>query len=212
MGLTRSLLPQTERDTGTGSPARRCTMPGIIVLVSLVAILWSGRPAAALCLPPEPLSTRLAEAPLVFVGTVLSTTNNDRVARVRVEEVWRGPKLSNEVEVRGTPFTVDENAATSVDRSFRTGVRYLFVPRHTGDASSQEIAAAPLEDGLCTATQEYRAELEEFRPASVTTPAAPAGEAEGPSDRKRRIVLSVAATGTLALAAIATWGWQRRRG
>lgn len=163
-------------------------------------------------LPPEPLSARIAKAPLVFVGTVLSTANHDRVARVRVEEVWKGPKLPNEVEVRGTAFTGEENAATSVDRSFRTGVRYLFVPCHTGDASSDEVAAAPLDDGLCTATQEYRAELEEFRPASVTTLIAPGGEEEPAAGGEGRTALAVAATGTFALAAIASWGWRRWRG
>lgn len=187
-----------------------------IVLPLLLVLMWPARPASASCVPPEPLAARVAEAPVVFVGTVLSTANDDRVAQVRVEEVWKGPKLPDQVEVRGTQFSAQENARSSVDRTFRIAVRYLFVPRDDGDSSSAAVGTSVFDDHLCTATQEYRPDLDEFRPASVAGPTGPGdGEEQAPAaGGEGRGVLPLAAAATAALALVAAGGrrWQRRRG
>jgi hypothetical protein len=46
------------------------------------------------------LATLLAMGAFVaFVGTVAFTSDNDRVARVRVEALWIGPSLSADVNI-----------------------------------------------------------------------------------------------------------------
>lgn len=132
-----------------GIPAARTVIP-----------VTSLAPQAALasCIAPLPLAKALAQAPVVFVGTVLRTSNSDRTAVVRVEQVWHGPAISGEVQVLGGPE--DGAAATSVDRTFQIGVTYLFVPTNT---------RAPFRDNACTSTQPYTSDLDRFRP----TPNAP---------------------------------------
>ena len=112
------------------------------------------------------LPETVAAAPLVFVGTVTGTSNQDRVATVHVDEVWTAHHIPPEVILRGSP---DINAAaTSVDRHYKTGVRYLFVP-----ASA---SGPPYDDNSCTMTREFAGDAAALRPPSVTTyPAAPAG-------------------------------------
>lgn len=105
------------------------------------------------------LKAQVDAAPTVFVGTVVGTSNNDRVARVHVETVWRGSVLSV-VTVSGTP---DPNSgATSVDRTFKAGQRYLFVPYSN---------SSPFQDNSCSATQAYSTQLDSLRPATAQPPA-----------------------------------------
>lgn len=183
----------------TGSAFNALHRVLVIALVVAVSLLIS-RPAAASCLSAESVAASVANAEVVFVGTVLSTANRDRVAQVRVEEVWKGRILSDQVEVHGTPFAPQDNAATSVDRTFRPGVRYLFVPR--GESASPAASGVPVfEDGLCTATQEYHPNLDGLRPAS-DHPAAPGrvhGEGSASGRGARVPVLPVA----VAMAAVA---------
>jgi hypothetical protein len=167
-------------------------MRRIFVLSLLIVLVALSRPAAASCLPAPPVQGRLAESPLVFVGTVLSTTNRDRIAQVRVEEVWKGPDLPGEVDVRGTPVGQEENAVSSVDRTFRVGHRYLFVPGHGVDLSPRPNGRAVVDDSLCTATGEYRPEFDRLRPTSVTTPTASGGDGQA-SGRDGLAVLPLAA-------------------
>jgi hypothetical protein len=186
-------------------------MRRIFVLSLLIVLVALSRPAAASCLPAPPLQGRLAESPLVFVGTVLLTTNRDRVAQVRVEEVWEGPDLPGEVDVRGTPVGQEENAVSSVDRTFRVGHRYLFVPGHDVDLSPGPNGRAAVDDSLCTATREYRPEFDRLRPTSVTTPTAPGGDGQA-SERDGLAVLPLAAASTvLGLAGVTVSRRHHRR-
>jgi hypothetical protein len=102
----------------------------VVALPLLVAgvVLVSGSPASASCLP-DPLPS-----PYAFIGTVVSTDSGGRIAQVRTDD-------GRDVEVRGGPGPV----ATSVDRSYRTGVRYEFHPFN---------GESPYEDNACTATRE----------------------------------------------------------
>ncbi len=102
----------------------------------------------------------LDTAPLVFVGTVVGTTNNNRVARVQVESVWKG-EVPSTVTVAGTPEL--GSAATSVDRTFNVGQRYLFVPSS---------GSSPFQDNSCSATQPYSSQLDGFKPATAHPPTA----------------------------------------
>ena len=136
-----------------------------LVLTMLLAVLWPARAAYASCYAESTsIRDRLAEAHVAFVGTVQSTTNGGRFAVVLVEEVWRGSALPDLVEVHGTPVD-DELAATSVDRTFTVGARYLFVPQNSGDDR------AYFNDNVCSATREYSPELDQLRPRSGDEPA-----------------------------------------
>lgn len=119
--------------------------------------------ARASCAGPPSVQEQIASARLVFVGTVAFTSDNDRVARVKVESIWKGPHLPAYVYVHGSsasgPFT-----ATSVDRTYRPGERDLFVL-----FSDRE----PFQDNNCSATQPYTAELSSLAPADARPPAQP---------------------------------------
>jgi hypothetical protein len=119
------------------------------------------QPALASCVSAQPIARVLARAPIVFVGTVLATSNNSRTATVLVDDVWRGTHVPQTVVVRGSP--VAGNGATSVDRSFVKGLRYLFVPESTTGFS-------PFQDNICTATRRYTAALARYRPRGAHHP------------------------------------------
>jgi hypothetical protein len=135
-----------------------------------------GGPAAASCAPPEAFPEAIKNAPAAFVGTVTGTANRSRWATVRVEEVWKGTELAEgeEVEVRAGPKDPPGpgGSATSVDRAYRTGTRYLFVPY-------KRPSHAIFTDNACTRTSEFRPRLERFRPELANTP-------ESPGDRAPR--------------------------
>ena len=169
-------------------------MRRIFVLSVMVVVVGLSRPAAASCIPALPLEAQLAEAPLVFVGTVLSTANRDRVAQVAVEEIWKGPDLPDQVDVRGSRVGQQDNAVTSVDRTFRVGLRYLFVPDRVADLVPGPDGPPVVEDSLCTATREYRLELDRLRPASVKDPTAPRAVAQPSHGDDGLAVLALVAT------------------
>jgi hypothetical protein len=102
----------------------------------------------------------LADAPTVFVGTVISLANQGRTATFDVEEVWKG-KVAEEAVVIGGPIG---NAFTSVDRSFEEGTRYLVVPVRGAGSS--------FEDNACTLTQPFTQEVATFRPEDSHPPTA----------------------------------------
>jgi hypothetical protein len=99
---------------------------------------------------------------VVFVGTVTSTSYAGRKATVLVETIWYGPDLPAQVEVIGSPAL---NAATSVDRSFQQGARYLFVPTNN---------QSPFQDNACSATQPYTPEIAAYKPEGAREVHAPA--------------------------------------
>jgi hypothetical protein len=165
--VTERTDTRTARPAGIRSWRVSSSFRGALVVAFLVAAasVATSRPAAASCPSTECAATSIANAEVAFVGTVLSTASRDRVARVRVEEVWKGRALPEQVEVRGTSSQGQGSPATSGDRSFRLGVRYLFVP-HGGSASPAANGLPIFTDGACTATQEYHPNLDRLRPAS----------------------------------------------
>jgi hypothetical protein len=110
---------------------------------------------------PSSLRDQIASARLVFVGTVVSTSDGDRLARVKVESIWKGPDLPAYVDVHGSPVS-GQSAASSIDRHYRTGEQDLFV------LFSE---SAPLQDNSCSATQAYTAEIAALAPADARLPA-----------------------------------------
>lgn len=145
----------------------------IVCMVFAAAGIWAlgtAPVARADCSAPPPLKKALASAQIAFVGTVTGLEHDGRTATFRVEEVWKGGVVGETLVVNGGPALAElEKAeregnmvATSVDRTYEAGVRYLVVPY---DASG-----AVLKDNACSSTQPYTSELDRFRPAGASAP------------------------------------------
>jgi hypothetical protein len=117
------------------------------------------------CQMPPAIEEAVETADIVFVGTVTQTSNRNSWASVEVEEVWKGPDQPAAVVVKGGP---GGNSATSVDRAFEPGLRYVFFPYVDPTLG--------LADNSCTSTTQWSTELEALRPADFRQPigAAPA--------------------------------------
>lgn len=141
--------------------------------VLVVLLLWWLQPpvARASCAGGTPFEEVVTTASVVFVGAVVATADGGRVARVRVESVWRGGDIPAIVEVNGvysppgapppTPPPPGVMVASSNDRFYRVGKRYLFIPR--GGITS-------FEDSPCTSTRPYTPDLDRFAPRTVERP------------------------------------------
>jgi hypothetical protein len=126
-------------------------------MLGLLLVASWARPAMASCaLPPGEVGPRWADAEIVILGTVLAVADHDRIATVVVEEIWRGPDVPPEVIVRGGYGNGD--SFTSGDRTFESGVRYLFDLRQSEGA---------LQDNACSLTAPWSAELAALRPADA---------------------------------------------
>ncbi len=133
----------------------------LLVIPVLALALAGATPAgvSASCVGPLSLPEQIQSAALVFVGTVLSTSDDNRIAYVRVESIWKGPEVAEFVRVSGSP--VSGAAATSVDRHYRAGTRYLFVLYSIDQ---------PLQDNDCTETQPYTSALAPLKPSDARPP------------------------------------------
>src|SRR5258708_16941780 len=134
-----------------------------VALLAAGALLVGVAGVQASCAVPPPIREQVASAGLVFVGTVIFTSDNDRVARVRVESIWRGPELPTYVDVHGS-LVSGPGAASSIDRKYSAGTRYLFVLYG---------ADQPLHDNSCSGTQVYTTQLRTPAPPGPRSPAPP---------------------------------------
>ncbi len=138
-----------------------------LLAIPLAAWLLNPAAASASCAMPIPIGDAMREAQIVIVGTVTATENMGRWATVEVHEIWKGPDLPATVAVRGGP---EPGAASSVDRSFDVGARYLMVLGSDPQGG--------LHDNACSATVEVGAGESKLRPADFRTPVA----ADPPND------------------------------
>ena len=131
------------------------------VLPAVAALAFVLPPSIVLadCMPPPSVEEAVGTAEIVFVGTVTETSNHNSWASVLVEEIWRGPDMPEAVVVKGGP---EGNMATSVDRSYEAGTKYLFFP-YADEAGG-------LADNSCTNTVEYSVAVAALRPESARPP------------------------------------------
>jgi hypothetical protein len=120
-------------------------------------IMANAMPAAADCNLPPPIAVAVKEADIVFVGVVQALANQDRWAQVRVDEVWRGEVAVPTTEVRGGS---NPRTASSIDRTYVLGGRYLFVLSFHG---------GELVDNQCSATTFWDPAMAAHRPAQALT-------------------------------------------
>lgn len=157
---------------------------------------------------------------LVFVGTVVKATNHGRWATFELEQLWKGTPGTNRIEVHAGPADPPgpNEVATSVDRSYELGVRYLVMARDPQAAGFQRLYGSSnrYEDNSCSATRPYVTALGRFRPKSrLPRPAAPAPVAApvatpGRSDDPAWLAFAVVG-GVLAAAVAALVILRRRR-
>jgi len=124
-------------------------MVRILMLVVLGAFILAGAPgttapAQAACDNSVQIDDALPAANAVFVGEVISLSDQNRVARMRVLEVWKGRDLPGTVEVLGSEE--GSSAFGPDDRTFQLGRTYLVLSDST---------RSPFDSNRCSATKLY---------------------------------------------------------
>lgn len=147
----------------TPAARRRRRFASLVVLFTFGIVPLIATPAHASCAELPPMRKAIREAPAVFVGTVVHTENMGRWVIVDVSEVWKGD-VEPELEVRAGPKDPPGpmGVASSVDRHYRDGETYLFLP-YRGDGKV-------FGDNSCTRTTLYRPQLDRFKPAGAFEP------------------------------------------
>ena len=139
----------------------------LALLVALISVaLASSTAVHASCGVSGPLPSVADEinaAKVVFVGSVIYTTDNSRTARVKVESIWKGPTLPAYVDVHGEAPGSGPFSGSEGDHQFQAGQQYLFVPLND---------RPPFEDyGDCNiSTQPYTAAVAAYVPPGATAP------------------------------------------
>lgn len=137
-------------------------MKRILGALLMLCLPLLASPAAASCASPAPLEDELGRARTAFVGIVAATSNDDRTATVDVESIWLGETLPQRVEVSGGPDdTEGVSVVSSVDRTWKSGRRYLFVLSDN---------TPPFTDDACSATTLYTDEVAALEPEGAATP------------------------------------------
>lgn len=184
------------------APVRAVVIRLVLAVGSVTLFLLPASTAHADCAVDERmLEERIADAPVVFVGTATEVTNRDRTATFDVHEIWKRPgdvpEIGGEVVVHGGPDEAD--AGTSVDRSWQPGQRYLVFPRFEDGR---------FVDDICTSTRPWTDELAGARPSG-------AREVETGGDDRFVTELPtawiVAGVSVLALSVVAAYAVSRRR-
>jgi hypothetical protein len=172
----------------------------LVPLLATLALLASPATTLADCMMPPPIEDAVKSAEIAFVGTVTTTSNRNSWASVQVEEVWRGPDQPVTVVIKGGP---GGNAATSVDRAFEPGVKYLFFPYADPTLG--------LADNSCSSTTPWAEAMVALRPADVREPigADPAPSGFDVSGLLLPLGAAVIVAGALLLAGLAARGRQR---
>ena len=128
-----------------------------IAAAATLTWLIAAGPASADCDPAGPIEEALPAAPIAFVGTVAAL--DGPIATFSVSEVWAGA-VAEVVTVRGLSNGADGRGGMGAgfsedDRLWVSGETYLVLPI---------VDRGALRDHICTATTEWRPELEQLRP------------------------------------------------
>lgn len=177
-----------------------------------LALAGSDR-AGASCMPPADVPTAITQSDIVVVGTVTSARSQDRVATVHVEELWKGD-VNASFEVFGGPAA--DGMATSVDRTYEVGGRYLLFAREPAAHGDTPTFGGRYEDSGCSTTQAWSDALAQYRPATATIlggnddvvppvskPGAP--PASDTTDTRWWIVAAIVGVGSVLIATVILW-------
>lgn len=132
------------------------------VVIAVSVVFLAAPQAMASCAEALPNALAIEQGQTVFVGTVTSLDSDGRLATFAVDDVWKGEVTAVAI-VNGGPSLAElkeaglgADIATSVDRSYDLGARYLVVSHGMEDGVFR--------DNACSATQIYDVSLDEFRP------------------------------------------------
>lgn len=165
--------------------------------------------AAASCIERPTVAEGIAQADLVFVGTVVEVTNMSRWATFAVEDIWKGRLDGDRAEIRGGPRG---NVATSNDRRYAVDTRYLvfaMAPRRDPQLLAMYGEGVRWTDSDCSLTQLYTSSLAKARPRTahlVGAPQPPPHEASRPT----ALWVALLAAGIVGVVGAADV-WRRRR-
>jgi len=151
--------------------------------LSALAVILAAPASASCAAPPQ-------DSPHAFVGRVIATESDDRVASVRTTG-------GETVLVVGTPAP-GEHSFTSVDRTYVVGGAYEFHPVN---------AAAPYEDNACTATERLRGD---DIPVSLRDGATSAQALVGSPDQTGQTAAVAAVAGVAAVGGAGLWFGRRK--
>lgn len=172
----------------------------LLASLALAAIPSAGANAA--CSPPQ-IQEALEESFTVFVGDVVATSDQNRIAEMRVIAVWKGPDLPEQVKVSGT--NIEGSPVGADDARFTAGRRYLVIPENTRE---------PFFATRCSATMPIRATGTLIPPAyqevlGIDAGRAPATPAPSPTTEPPTgsLALGLAAAGI----AVSAFGWLATR-
>jgi len=190
----------------------------VVGLLLPVLVVGSAAVAAASCAPPRSLADAVATSDLVVVGTVNAARSKNRIVTVSVEDVWRGD-ADAQIEVAGGPDSL--SSATTVDRTFVVGQRYLFFIREPALHGGPGTWGARYEDNGCTNTRPYTSGLDQLRPASALRTATPSTllpssqpstpAASGSNGESTAVIALAVAALSVCGAVVAIVWWVRRR-
>jgi hypothetical protein len=134
--------------------SRRAPATAILVAAALLGI---ATPAIASCTDRPTPKEALEGNEVVFVGQVIETVQQGRVAVVEVESIWKGGDIIGVTQVEGA----GGDSANRDDRTFETGLRYVFFPRND---------EPPFRADACTATTELTDEVARLQPKDAHAP------------------------------------------
>jgi hypothetical protein len=129
--------------------------PTVAVVVA-AALMAVATPARASCTqrPPE---DALRSNDVVFTGQVIETVAGGRVAVVEVQSIWKGGDILSVARVEGG----DVDSPSRDDRTFETGLEYVFFPLND---------KPPFRENGCTATTELTPEVARLEPEDARAP------------------------------------------
>lgn len=149
----------------------KTSMRSVLATAALIAGFVLAVPSVAIasCIEPPPFEEAMGQATAVFVGTVVATDFEGRVATFEVTEAWKGSVPAETVVTGGPALQVLHEARasgvdvhSSVDRSYRLGATYVVFIHGIDDGV--------LLDNACSNTEELTDQLAALRPDTATAP------------------------------------------
>ena len=176
------------------------------MVVALAGAVFTGSGTAdASCAiggPPPTVTAKLASADVAFVGVVVYTSDYNRLARVRVESIWKGPRIPAYVDVHGEDIGSGLFSSSEGDHQYQAGQRYLFFPLNDHP---------PFQDyGDCnSSTEVYTSEVAAYVPADARLPNPPT-QVDAVANFTGQVSSGAIAGLVLVLAVIGVWVRRRR--
>lgn len=201
-GVAFLRAPYARKQLRLNAPGARpiATFTVLPLMAVLLAVVMASPANASCAAEPEEL---IASKETVFVATVLE--QNDRYARVQVEEIWRGPALAPSVWLRTAadeapwwPLSLVSRSQTSVDAQLVPGARYVIATE------------GAFRTNTCLVAEASEPFVERLAPDATRAPVAFGDTGAEPSVLEGPAGVALALLGLVTLASTGTWLAYRR--